>query len=175
MAKTLKFVYVIVLFLSLFLVAKNIDGAKHCLRQTLHKNIPRLEAPSYISRYEQDPSHNENLLILAQLDFNMLQSLHQEEFGNFSNWWKELDVRSKLPYTRDMIVYYKPQYSMARKVMTKLFVIITVINDTYHAFGRIDELELFTKAIERWDISCSDNLPDYMKYLCDNLRAMMKH
>lgn len=123
--------------------------AKHCLRQTLHKNIPRLKARSYISRYEQDPSHNENLFILAQLDFNILQSLHQEEFGNFSNWWKELDVRSKLPYARDMIVYYKPQHSMARKIMTKLFGIITVIDDTYHAFGRIDELELFTKAIER--------------------------
>ncbi|RHN65690.1 putative lyase [Medicago truncatula] len=148
--------------------------AKHCLRQTLHKNIPRLEARSYISRYEEDPSHNENLLILAKLDFNMLQSLHQKEFGNFSKWWKELDVRSKLPYARDRIaescfwalgVYYEPQYSTARKVMTKLFVIITVIDDTYDAFGRIDELELFTKALERWDISCLDNLPDYMKFL----------
>jgi len=58
--------------------------AKHCLRQTLHKNIPRLEARSYISRYEQDPSHNDNLLILAKLDFNNLQNLHQKEFGNFS-------------------------------------------------------------------------------------------
>ena len=58
--------------------------AKHCLTQTLHKNIPRLEARSYISRYEQDPSHNDNLLILAKLDFNNLQNLHQKEFGNFS-------------------------------------------------------------------------------------------
>jgi len=33
--------------------------------------------------------------------------------------------------------------------MTKLFIIITVIDDTYDAFGRIDELELFTKALER--------------------------
>lgn len=56
---------------------------KHCLRQTLHKNLPRLEARSYISLYEQDPSHNENLLTLAKLDFNLLQSLHQKEFGNF--------------------------------------------------------------------------------------------
>lgn len=55
---------------------------KHSLRQTLHKNLPRLEARIYISIYEQDPSHNENLLILAKLDFNMLQRLHQKEFGN---------------------------------------------------------------------------------------------
>jgi (-)-germacrene D synthase len=55
---------------------------KHSLRQALHKNLPRLEARSYISIYEKDPSHNENLLILAKLDFNMLQSVHQKEFGN---------------------------------------------------------------------------------------------
>jgi (-)-germacrene D synthase len=55
---------------------------KHSLRQALHKNLPRLEARNYISIYEKDPSHNKNLLILAKLDFNMLQRLHQKEFGN---------------------------------------------------------------------------------------------
>jgi hypothetical protein len=33
---------------------------KHSLRQTLHKNYPRLEARSYISIYEQYPSHDKN-------------------------------------------------------------------------------------------------------------------
>jgi (-)-germacrene D synthase len=55
---------------------------KHTLRQSLYKNLPRIEARSYISMYAQDHSHNENLLNLAKLDFNMLQSLHQKEFGN---------------------------------------------------------------------------------------------
>ncbi|XP_045827317.1 probable terpene synthase 2 [Trifolium pratense] len=147
---------------------------KHSLRQTLHKNYPRLEARSYISIYEQDPSHNKNLLNLAKLDFNMLQSLHQKEFGNFCKWWKALDVPGKLPFARHRIVescfwglgvYFEPKFSMARKFMTKLVVIITMIDDTYDAYGTIDELELFTKAIERWDVSCMDNLPNYMKFL----------
>jgi len=56
---------------------------KRSLRQTLHKNLPRLEARRYISIYEQDSSHDESLLILAKLDFNMLQNLHRKEFGNF--------------------------------------------------------------------------------------------
>jgi (-)-germacrene D synthase len=55
---------------------------KHGLRHPLRKNLPRLEARSYISIYEQDSSHNEILLTLAKLDFNMLQNLHQKEFGN---------------------------------------------------------------------------------------------
>jgi (-)-germacrene D synthase len=57
---------------------------KQSLRQSLRKNLPRLVARSYISIYEQDSSHNEILLALAKLDFNMLQSLHQKEFGNIS-------------------------------------------------------------------------------------------
>jgi len=61
----------------------NAIQVKHTLRQALHKNVPRLEAQSYIYIYEQDPSHNEILLLLAKLDFNMLQSLHRKEFGNF--------------------------------------------------------------------------------------------
>ncbi|XP_045827315.1 probable terpene synthase 2 isoform X2 [Trifolium pratense] len=147
---------------------------KHSLRQALYKNVPRIEARHYISMYEQDRSHNENLLILAKLDFNMLQNLHQKEFGNSCKWWKELDVPSKLPYARERIeescfwamgAYFEPRYSAARSILTKLVIIITCIDDTYDAYGKIDELELFTKAIERWDINCTDNLPDYMKFL----------
>ncbi|CAI8586768.1 unnamed protein product [Vicia faba] len=40
-----------------------------------------------------------------------------------------------------------------------------MVDDTYDAYGTIDELELFTKAIERWDTCGLDNLPDYMKFL----------
>ncbi|WJX64897.1 (-)-germacrene D synthase [Trifolium repens] len=147
---------------------------KHSLRQALHKNLPRLEARSYISIYEKDPSHNKNLLILAKLDFNMLQRLHQKEFGNVYKWWKELDMTNKLPYARDRIVescfwalavYFESQYSTIRKIMMKIIIIMTVVDDTYDAYGTIDELELFTKAIERLDVSGSDNLPNYMKFL----------
>ncbi|KAL5101211.1 hypothetical protein RYX36_005538 [Vicia faba] len=49
--------------------------------------------------------------------------------------------------------------------MMKLITAMTIIDDTYDAYGTIDELELFTKAIERWDICGLDNLPDYMKFL----------
>ncbi|CAJ2633819.1 unnamed protein product [Trifolium pratense] len=144
---------------------------KHSLRQALHKNLPRLEARSYISIYEKDPFHNEN--ILAKLDFNMLQRLHQKEFGNVYKWWKELDMTNKLPYARDrmaescfwaLAVYFEPQYSTIRKIMMKIIITMTVVDDTYDAYGTIDELELFTKAIERLDIGL-DNLPDYMKFL----------
>uniref|UniRef100_A0A5B7AU55 Putative Terpene synthase 21 isoform 3 n=1 Tax=Davidia involucrata TaxID=16924 RepID=A0A5B7AU55_DAVIN len=38
----------------------------------------------------------------------------------------------------------------------------SVIDDIYDSYGT---LELFTNAIERWNVSCMDQLPEYMK-LC---------
>ncbi|XP_058746334.1 (-)-germacrene D synthase-like [Vicia villosa] len=147
---------------------------KYTLKQALHKNLPRLEARRYISIYEQNPLHSEILLTLAKLDFNMLQTLHQKEFGNICKWWIEMDVSKKFSFARDRIVeccfwiltvYYEPQYSQARKMTTKLIAIISIIDDIYDAYGTIDELEVFSKAIERWDIKSLDDLPDYMKLI----------
>ena len=54
------------------------------LKRPLHKNLPRLVARHYISMYEEEPSHDETLLLFAKLDFNMLQKLHQKELGSIS-------------------------------------------------------------------------------------------
>ncbi|KAJ1377988.1 Terpenoid cyclases/protein prenyltransferase alpha-alpha toroid [Sesbania bispinosa] len=157
---------------------------KHCLRQPLHKNLPRLEARSYMSIYEQDPSHNEILLTFAKLDFNMLQSLHQKEFGNICKWWKELDVPKKLPFVRDRFVeccfwslgtYFEPQYSQARKIMMKVIGMISIIDDTYDSYGTIGELELFTKAIERlMDDIVSNEFEQKRGHVCSFLECYTK-
>ncbi|XP_019420576.1 PREDICTED: probable terpene synthase 2 isoform X2 [Lupinus angustifolius] len=148
------------------------EQVKYSLQQPLHKGLPRLEARRYISIYQQDPFHHETLLTFAKFDFNMLQKLHQKEVGNISKWWKELDVSRNLPFIRDRIVelcfwvlgvYFEPQFYQARNIMMKVISLIAIVDDTYDAFGNIDELELFTIAIERWDISCMNDLPEYMK------------
>mgnify|MGYP000998041204 CR=1 FL=1 len=56
------------------------------LKQPLHKGIPRLEARRYISVYEQDASHNKVFLMLAKLDFDMVQSLHKEELSYITRY-----------------------------------------------------------------------------------------
>ena len=70
-----------------------------------------------------------------------------------------MDFSSKLPYARDRIVeccfwtltvYFEPQYSRARKMLPKINVMLSLIDDTYDSYGTIDELELFTEAIERF-------------------------
>ncbi|KAK7257303.1 hypothetical protein RIF29_31175 [Crotalaria pallida] len=143
------------------------------LKRSLRKNLHRLVARHYISAYEEEPSHDETLLLFAKLDFNMLQKQCQKELGSISKWWKDLDFAVKLPFARDRIVelyfwimgvYFEPQYSLGRRLMTKVMSMTSVIDDIYDAYGTLEELQFFTEAIERWDIKCMDFLPEYMKF-----------
>ncbi|XVF04021.1 hypothetical protein REPUB_Repub05bG0044600 [Reevesia pubescens] len=87
-------------------------------------------------------------------------------------WWRGLDIESNFPFARDRLVecymwilgvYFEPHYSIARTFMTKVIALTSILDDTYDAYGTYEELDIFTKAIHRWDISCIDQLPDYMK------------
>ena len=51
------------------------------LKRPIRKGIPRVEARHYISIYQEDDSHDESLLKLAKLDYNMLQSLHKKQLS----------------------------------------------------------------------------------------------
>ncbi|PRQ22026.1 putative lyase [Rosa chinensis] len=145
----------------------------HSLTQPLRKGNTRVEAKYYLSVYHERDSHNETLLIFAKLDFNLLQQVHQKELCEITQWWKDLDVRNTLPFTRDRVtevyfgwalsVYFEPQYSFARRTSCKVTAMASIIDDIYDAHGTLEELELFTKAIQRWDVCVIDLLPDYMK------------
>jgi len=56
----------------------------HALNQPIHKGMSRLEARRYIPLYQEEPSHNEVLLSLAKLDFNLVQEQHRKELGNLT-------------------------------------------------------------------------------------------
>ncbi|PRQ55589.1 putative lyase [Rosa chinensis] len=144
----------------------------HALYQPLWHGMPRIEARHYLSIYQEDDSYNETLLNFAKLDFNTVLKVHQKELSEITRWWKDLDFATKLPFARDKVVeayfwafavYFQPEYYFARMVLAKAVAIITVIDDIYDVHGTYEELESFTEAIERWNISVVDQLPDYMK------------
>lgn len=123
------------------------------------RGLPRLEARHYISVYEQNDSPHQKLLKLAKLDFNYLQSIHKAELTEICRWWKGLNLAEKLPYIRDrmvecyfwlMGVFCEPQYSLARKISSKVIALLSAIDDTYDAYATFEELEIFTHAIERF-------------------------
>ncbi|KAM3282940.1 hypothetical protein P3S67_026585 [Capsicum chacoense] len=148
------------------------EQVMHSLEQSLHKGIPRIETRFFISIYEKKKIKNDMLLRFAKLDFNLLQMLHKQELAEVSRWWKELNFMTILPYARDRVVecylwavgvYFEPQYSQARVILAKIIAMISVVDDTFDAYGTVKELATYTDVIQRWNISEIDRLPDYMK------------
>ncbi|PIM98415.1 Germacradienol synthase [Handroanthus impetiginosus] len=142
------------------------------LNMPLHKSLNRLGAKKFISTYQQEEFHNEILLKFAKLDFNLLQKTHQKELSEITRWWKDLDFSKKLPFARDRMVecyfwalgiYFEPQYSLARKILAKVIVLASTIDDIYDVYGTFSDLQSFTDAIQRWDLSASEQLPPYMR------------
>ncbi|XP_031103532.1 vetispiradiene synthase 3-like [Ipomoea triloba] len=146
----------------------------HALDQPFHTGLPRVETRFFISVYqEEDESlRNDELLRFAKLDFNLLQMLHKQELSEVSRWWKDLDLIATLPYARDRAVecyfwalgvYFQPQYSKARIMLAKNISIVSIVDDTFDAYGTVEELEVYTEVIQRWDIKEMNRLPNYMK------------
>ncbi|MBA0742594.1 hypothetical protein Gogos_015636, partial [Gossypium gossypioides] len=155
----------------------------YALKRPLRKSLPRLVAWSYISIYEGYGTQDKNLMKFAKLDFKMVQHLHMKEISEIYRWWKGLDVETNFPFIRDRLVecylwilgvYFEPHYSVARTFMTKVISLTSIVDDTYDAYATYEELEIFTKAIQRWDINCPDQLPDCMKLCYSELLKVFK-
>ncbi|CAN4108288.1 unnamed protein product [Withania somnifera] len=129
----------------------------HALEQSLHKSIPRVETRYFISIYEEEEFKNDVLLRFAKLDYNLLQMLHKQELSQVSRWWKDLGFVTTLPYARDravecyfwtMGVYPEPRHSCARVMLAKTIAMISIVDDTFDAYGIVKELEVYTDAIQ---------------------------
>ncbi|KAK6241592.1 hypothetical protein SCA6_006981 [Theobroma cacao] len=150
------------------------EQVSRALELPLHRRVRRLEARWHIEAYSEKVGANHTLLELAKLDFNMVQSTLQKDLQDMSRWWMDMGLARKLNFARDRLMECffwsvgmvpEPQFSNCRKDLTKVVSLITIIDDVYDVYGTLDELELFTYAVQRWDVSAVENLPDYMK-LC---------
>ncbi|KAF9589659.1 hypothetical protein IFM89_026793 [Coptis chinensis] len=138
----------------------------------LHWSMLRSEARWYMDVYEKEKNMNPALLQLAKLDFNMVQAALQRDLRRMSRWWRNLGVASKLNFARDRLVEsflwsvgiaYEPQNARCREWLTQVMNFVLIIDDIYDVYGSLEELELFTDAVERWDHKAMDKLPYYMK------------
>ncbi|XP_070039669.1 (R)-linalool synthase TPS5, chloroplastic-like isoform X2 [Nicotiana tomentosiformis] len=146
--------------------------AQHALELPRHWMMPRLETQWYISIYEIMSNANPLLLELAKLDFNIVQAVHQQDLRILSRWWKSTCLAEKLSFSRDRLVgnlfwavgiEFEPHHSYFRRMLTKVIAFVGIIDDIYDVYGTLDELEVFTDAIERWEIKAIEQLPHYMK------------
>nr|C0KWV7.2 RecName: Full=Linalool synthase Tps-5042L13, chloroplastic; Short=PfTps-5042L; Flags: Precursor [Perilla frutescens]ACN42013.2 linalool synthase [Perilla frutescens var. hirtella] len=145
---------------------------RHSLEIPLHWRIQRLEARWFLDAYATRHDVNPIILELAKLDFNIIQATQQEELKDLSRWWNSTCLAEKLPFVRDRLVesyfwaiaLFEPhQYGYHRKIAAKIITLITSLDDVYDIYGTLDELQLFTDAIQRWDTESISRLPYYMQ------------
>ncbi|XP_065875595.1 terpene synthase 10-like [Euphorbia lathyris] len=144
----------------------------HALELPLHWRMQRLESRWFIDMYEIKQGMDARILELAKLDFNNVQATYQADLQYASCWWKSTCLAKKLSFIRDGIVEnflwavgenYEPQFGYCRRMCTKINALITAIDDIYDVYGTLEELQLFTDAVQRWDVNEIEQLPDYMK------------
>nr|BBE32334.1 beta-eudesmol synthase [Curcuma zedoaria] len=132
----------------------------------------RLLARRYIPIYQEEERRNDTILEFAKLDFNLLQSIHQEELKEISIWWNDLALAKSLTFARDrvvecyywmLIVFFEPQYARARLISTKVIAFLSVMDDIYDNYSTLQESQLLTAAIQRWESQAIDELPEYLK------------
>ncbi|KAJ0260153.1 Terpene synthase [Hirschfeldia incana] len=146
---------------------------KNALKHPYPRGIPRIETRQYISYYEEDDSSDKTLLEFSKLDFNILQMQYREEIIHVFRWYKALELDTKLPFSRNRTVesflwalgtYFQPKYSRARVLLATIVIILTILDDIYDAYGTLEELEIFTKAICSPHPTSLEGLPESIKY-----------
>ncbi|OMO64933.1 hypothetical protein COLO4_31678 [Corchorus olitorius] len=155
----------------------------HALELSTHWRVQWFDVKWHITMYESKNIKNKDKNILleqAKLNFNAVQATLQKDLSQVSRWWRNLGIMQHLDFTRDRLaesflcavgLAYEPQYSCFRKCLTKITTMILIIDDVYDVYGSLEELQQFTDAVDRWDFSEIQQLPECMKIcfraLCD--------
>ncbi|XP_043719667.1 (3S,6E)-nerolidol synthase 1-like [Telopea speciosissima] len=158
------------------LLARVVDDT---LKHPFHKNLARFKARHYYYDLVSSTHHPHGtygwvslVQELASMDFNMLQSLYHQELLQIFKWWKELGLSQELKFARDQpLKWYlwsitalpDPKHSQLRMELTKPISLVYIIDDIFDVYGSLDELILFTEAVNKWETTTIEGLPEYMK------------
>ncbi|KAF8409382.1 hypothetical protein HHK36_005457 [Tetracentron sinense] len=130
------------------------------------------EAREFTSRHLKEIKENIDLNLAKQVSHALELPLH----WRMLRWWTDLGLGKKLDFARDRLMenflwtlgmIFEPQFGYCRRMSMKVNALITVIDDVYDVYGTLDELELFTDAIERL-VGMTDTLHMQFYYLSDH-------
>ncbi|KAK6283657.1 hypothetical protein POUND7_002609 [Theobroma cacao] len=162
---------------------------KTTLDQPYHKSLSRFTARNFLTNFKGTNEWINVLQELAKMDFNIVQSLHQTEVVRISNWWKGLGLTKELELARDqplkwyiwsMASLTDPSLSEQRIDLTKPISLIYIIDDIFDIYGTLDELTLFTQAVDRAFLVearwfASGKLPKAKEYLENGITSSGVH
>ncbi|BFG28580.1 hypothetical protein CerSpe_148540 [Prunus speciosa] len=145
----------------------------HALELSSHRRVGWFNVKGHIHAYEKDNHANTiSLLELAKLNFNMVQAALQKDLREVSMWWNNLGLKEHLKFARDRPVEcfmfavglnFHPGYKSFRILLSKVINLILIIDDVYDIYGSLEELKIFTNAVDRWDVGVTEQLPECMK------------
>ncbi|CAH8377637.1 unnamed protein product [Eruca vesicaria subsp. sativa] len=149
-------------------------------------NMEMLVAVKYIPFYDQEDDHDEMLLKFAKISFRSLQLQYLQELKILTNWYKDVDIASKLPpYFRDRLVeshfliqavFIEPQVSRARIMLTQYYTILGIIDDTFDRYASLPEAEILANSVKRWSPNhAMDKQPQYLKDVKAFVKANFEH
>ncbi|KAG2689683.1 hypothetical protein I3760_09G150100 [Carya illinoinensis] len=157
---------------------KDCDNINHArvvgktLGHPYHKSLASFTAKEFFDNSQCSSGRLNDLLQLAKMDFNMTQSMHQKEIAQISKWWGDLGLAKELKFARNqplkwcicsMVYRVDPDLSNERVELTKPISLIYIIDNIFDVHGMLEELTLFTEAINKWDFGALYQLLEYMK------------
>nr|QEV81846.1 terpene synthase 7 [Prunella vulgaris] len=158
---------------------------KEKVQQTLtypfHKTLGILNCRFHIESYQNDDSRDELVLKLAKLNFNFMQNCFRKELVEVTTWWKNFNLESTVPYVRDRLVEcfiwalsFHSEYAHVRICLAKFLILHTTLDDIYDNYATLEELEILTEALDRWDAKEIDGLPETLRLLYKGLLKFTK-
>nr|QMW48846.1 terpene synthase 5 [Cananga odorata] len=123
--------------------------------------------------------NSDSLLELARNNYNHRQLTYRRELEELKRWVKDHGLCS-LGFGREKTSYiyfavattmYPTYMSGVRMTAAKNGLLLTIIDDFFDCCAALDELKIFTDAIERWDAACIDGRG---RVLFDALDAAIK-
>ncbi|KAK7843546.1 alpha-farnesene synthase, partial [Quercus suber] len=137
------------------------EQVSHVFELPSQRRLQWFDVKWHINAYEKDRHMNAMLLELAKLHFNIVQATLQKELRESSRWWRNLGLSKDLSFAKDRLAEsfmcsvgfaFEPKYTYLRKSLTKVTNLIAIIDDVYDVYGTLEELKLFTNAVNSGQI-----------------------
>uniref|UniRef100_A0A803NDI8 Uncharacterized protein n=1 Tax=Chenopodium quinoa TaxID=63459 RepID=A0A803NDI8_CHEQI len=148
------------------------------LHNPYHKSLPRLLRQNEVNNFEISMKNLHDccgitdwikeVQYLAMIDVNESQIIHREEIiqmverallGGEAEVCKK--STSQMAYVV-IVILPAPNMTELRTELTKAISFIYIIDDIFDVYGSLEELTLFTEAVNRWDYTNIKGLPDCM-------------